>query len=76
MFGVPEKAAEAVKNIDEAVTRTKDKAQASGKKALVLLTNDGKVSAYGSGSRFGLVHDALGWPRPIKTSRWGFMGSR
>ena len=30
--------------------------KASGKKALVLLTNDGKVSAYGSGSRFGLVH--------------------
>ena len=71
VFGVPEKAAEAVKNIDEAVTRTKDKAQASGKKALVLLTNDGKVSAYGSGSRFGLVHDALGVAQADKNIKVG-----
>lgn len=76
MFGVPEKAAEAVKNIDEAVTRTKDKAQASGKKALVLLTNDGKVSAYGSGSRFGLVHDALGVAQADKNIKVGVHGQQ
>ena len=29
--------------------------------ALVLLTNDGKISAYGSGSRFGVLYDALGF---------------
>ena len=76
VFGVPEKAAEAVKNIDEAVTRTKDKAQASGKKALVLLTNDGKVSAYGSGSRFGLVHDALGVAQADKNIKVGVHGQQ
>ena len=76
VFGVPEKTAEAVKNIDEAVTRTKDKAQASGKKALVLLTNDGKVSAYGSGSRFGLVHDALGVAQADKNIKVGVHGQQ
>ena len=76
VFGVPEKAAEAVKNIDEAVTRTKDKAQASGKQALIVLTNDGKVSAYGSGSRFGLVHDALGVAQADKNIKVGVHGQQ
>ena len=59
VFGVPEKAAEAVKNIDEAVTRTKD-----------------KVSAYGSGSRFGLVHDALGVAQADKNIKVGVHGQQ
>lgn len=29
-------------------------------KALIVLTNDGSVSAYGSGSRFGIIHDVFG----------------
>lgn len=31
-------------------------------KALILLTNNGKISAYGKGSRFGLIHDILNIP--------------
>ena len=34
--------------------------QNSGEKALVVLHNRGRFSAYGSGSRFGLIHDVLG----------------
>lgn len=33
---------------------------ASEEKALILLHNRGRFSAYGSGSRFGIVHDVLG----------------
>lgn len=29
-------------------------------KALIVLTNDGSMSAYGAGSRFGIIHDLLG----------------
>ena len=29
-------------------------------KVLILLTNDGSVSVYGSSSRFGMIHDILG----------------
>lgn len=32
----------------------------SGKKALVIQTNDGNISAYGPGSRFGIIHGVLG----------------
>ena len=45
------------------VARVREKAAAKNEKALVLLTNDGKISVYGSGSRFGLIHDDLGLPQ-------------
>lgn len=31
------------------------------KKALIILANEGKASAYGANSRFGLIHDVLGF---------------
>ncbi|MFC4100170.1 siderophore ABC transporter substrate-binding protein [Paenibacillus xanthanilyticus] len=37
-------------------------ATASGKKGLIVLTTGGKMSAYGKGSRFGIIHDVLGVP--------------
>lgn len=46
--------------IDDAIKAVNDKAAASGKKALIVLANEGKVSAYGPKSRFGFVHDVLG----------------
>src|SRR5699024_4586565 len=36
-----------------------EKATKSGLNALVVLHNRGRFSAYGSGSRFGIIHDAL-----------------
>lgn len=46
--------------IDEAIKAVNEKATASGKKALIVLANEGKVSAFGPKSRFGFVHDVLG----------------
>lgn len=60
LFQKEEQAQAHVEKIEAAIARTNAKAKSSGKKALVVLTNDGKISAYGSGSRFGMVHDALG----------------
>lgn len=60
LFQKEEEAKKAIAEIDAAVARTKEKATACQKRALVILTNDGKISAYGAGSRFGMVHDALG----------------
>ena len=53
----------AYSEIKAAIARVKTKAATGGKNTLVLLTNDGKVSAYGSGSRFGIIHDVLGLPQ-------------
>lgn len=35
------------------------KAENSGKTGLVIMVNDGAISVYGPGSRFGLIHDVL-----------------
>ncbi|WP_084243100.1 siderophore ABC transporter substrate-binding protein [Planomicrobium okeanokoites] len=36
------------------------KASATDEKALIVLANEGKVSAYGAASRFGIIHDVFG----------------
>lgn len=74
VFGVSEKAEAAWKKIAEAIARTKEKAGKASKKALVLLTNDGKISAYGSGSRFGIVHDGLGVSQADPSIKVGIHG--
>lgn len=46
--------------IENKISKVKDKVQADGAKGLILLHNRGRFSAYGSGSRFGVIHDVLG----------------
>ncbi|QHJ69321.1 siderophore ABC transporter substrate-binding protein [Planococcus halotolerans] len=36
------------------------KASATDEKALIVLANEGKISAYGAASRFGIIHDVFG----------------
>lgn len=47
--------------IDESIKGLHEKASASGKNALIVLANEGKVSAYGISSRFGIIHDVFGF---------------
>lgn len=60
IFGKEAKADQELAAINESVKKVKDKASASGKNALVTLVTGGKISAYGPGSRFGLIHDVIG----------------
>lgn len=46
--------------IEEAVKKVNDIADSMDKDALVTLVSGGKLSAYGPGSRFGLIHDEFG----------------
>lgn len=46
--------------IDESIRALNEKVSPTEKKALIVLANEGKVSAYGPNSRFGLIHDAFG----------------
>lgn len=50
--------------LTEMVKPVKEKAEASGQSALVVLANAGNISAYGPGSRFGVIHDELGF-KPV-----------
>ncbi|MCI1035808.1 ABC transporter substrate-binding protein, partial [Raoultella terrigena] len=45
--------------VDTTVADTKAKAATAGK-GLIVLTSGGEVTAYGAGSRFGIIHDVLG----------------
>lgn len=45
----------------EDIARLRERIIAQGKNALVTLANDGNVSAYGPGSRFGLIYDVFGF---------------
>ncbi|UYZ22691.1 siderophore ABC transporter substrate-binding protein [Mesobacillus jeotgali] len=54
---VTEKLAEVNKSIDE----INKEASAADEKALLVLANEGKVSAYGAGSRYGFLHDVFGF---------------
>ncbi|MBC1917343.1 siderophore ABC transporter substrate-binding protein [Listeria booriae] len=59
IFGKEDKAKKQLDAIDKQVADVKASVP-EGKTGLILLANDGKMSAYGPGSRFGLIHDVLG----------------
>jgi len=50
--------------VEQAVGELNAAASAGGKTALVVLLNEGSLSAYGSGSRFGIIHDVFGF-KPV-----------
>jgi iron complex transport system substrate-binding protein len=59
IFGIEDEIDEQLAEIEAAVERVQGLAEDAGE-ALIVLTTGGEVSAYGPGSRFGLIHDVLG----------------
>lgn len=53
---------EQISGIETTIETTKTNAESAGLSALIILTNDGSISAYGPGSRFGIIHDVFGIP--------------
>lgn len=51
---------QALNNIKSKIDAVQEKVDAGNERALILLHNRGRFSAYGSGSRFGIIHDVLG----------------
>lgn len=60
LFGKEAEAEKELAAINDSVTAVNELASAGGKKGLIILTTGGKVSAFGPGSRFGIIHDVLG----------------
>ena len=60
LFGREVSATKAISNLKSKAQRVREKARENPMRTLVLIANDGKLSAFGSGSRFGFVYDALG----------------
>ncbi|WP_341300732.1 siderophore ABC transporter substrate-binding protein [Lysinibacillus sp. FSL H8-0500] len=60
IFGKEQEAADALADYEAKVEEVKGKATASEEKALIVLGNEGSLSVFGPGSRFGVVHDVFG----------------
>ncbi|MCM3638370.1 siderophore ABC transporter substrate-binding protein [Sporosarcina luteola] len=61
IFGKEDAVKSELADIDEKIAGIHEKASSNGSKALLVLASEGKVSAYGPNSRFGLIHDVLGY---------------
>ncbi|WP_160724304.1 siderophore ABC transporter substrate-binding protein [Bacillus sp. USDA818B3_A] len=61
IFGKEDQVASELKDIQASVDELNKKASAEDKKGLIILANEGKVSAYGPSSRFGIIHDVFGF---------------
>ena len=60
IFDKEEELNQALSEIKAKVDAVKVKVDAGHDRALILLHNRGRFSAYGSGSRFGIIHDVMG----------------
>lgn len=65
VFGVPEKASTLTAALDSKLEDTARAVEGRGD-ALILLTNGGKISAYGANGRFGWLHRALDLPEAVE----------
>lgn len=60
IFGKEAEVEEELTAINEQIEGVKEKTSTSDEKGLIVLANEGKVSAYGAASRFGIIHDVFG----------------
>lgn len=60
IFGKEKEAADAFAAYETKVEEVKAKTASAKEKALIVLANEGSLSAYGPGSRFGVIHDVYG----------------
>ena len=60
IFGKEDQMAEELAAIETQIEDVKAVVGESDEKALIVLANEGKVSAYGAASRFGIIHDVFG----------------
>lgn len=61
IFGKEAQVDAEIAKVNETIKTVSQKVKASGKNALIILANEGSISAYGAGSRFGIIHDVLGF---------------
>ncbi|WP_201305449.1 siderophore ABC transporter substrate-binding protein [Paenibacillus puerhi] len=67
IFGKETEIEKEVATVGESVKKLNAKASSGDKKALIVLVNGGKISAYGPGSRFGILHETFGFA-PVDSS--------
>ncbi|NIZ08400.1 siderophore ABC transporter substrate-binding protein [Pseudooceanicola sp. HF7] len=66
IFDKQAEAAELQTQLDAALETTREAVADKGGRALILLANGPKISAFGRGSRFGWLHERLDWPQAVE----------
>lgn len=66
IFQMQDKAKARLDQLHETLETEKAKIKEDSPKGLIVMYNDGKFSAYGKGSRFGIIHDYFGIPAVIE----------
>ncbi|MDF2662967.1 MAG: transporter, partial [Paenibacillus sp.] len=61
IFGKEQQVEAELKAVSDSIQKLNQKVKANGKNALIVLANEGSISAYGAGSRFGILHDVIGF---------------
>ncbi|MFF3102780.1 siderophore ABC transporter substrate-binding protein [Viridibacillus arvi] len=61
IFDKEDQVKEELTKVDDKIATINEKASALDKKALIILGSEGKISAYGPASRFGVIHDVFGF---------------
>lgn len=61
IFGKEAQIDEELARINDSIKKLNEKATSNGKNALLVLANEGSLSAFGPGSRFGILHDVFGF---------------
>lgn len=59
IFGKESEVETELANVKKTINGLKEKTSSLDKTSLVILANEGNISAYGPGSRFGLIHDVF-----------------
>lgn len=72
MVGKKTEAEQQLKTLEQDIAALK--AKTKGKTALVILVNNSKIAAYGSGSRFGNIHDLYGFTPADASIKVGLHG--
>lgn len=62
IFSKEEEIDQALEELDGQIDQLVEKAADLDQKALIILANEDKISAYGKNSRFGIIHDLFGIP--------------
>lgn len=75
IFGKEEFVEEELVNINKSIKELNKKAVESGKNALIVMANDGNISAFGEGSRFGIIHGDFGFEPVDKEIKVGNHGN-
>lgn len=61
IFGKEQQAKKEISQLETAIQQVKQQAEKSNRRTLMTLVNEGKLSAFGEGSRFAIVHDTFGF---------------